>query len=376
MALRSAKSRAILALLGTLVGACQTEYDPPSLVNKLRIIAARAEPPFLSFSASPTLELKVIGHDESQPLCHAWAVCLLAAPAGGNYRCVDPRLQTPLGTAPTAKVGLADLLKPMQQLPAVLKDLGLDLGIADAGGATASSCPEAPDKLPLTSVQILFKVAEAGVFGGACPADPAAMLDDICPDSTRCLAGYKRLTLAIDLEVKDCKPVPVAAPKKEHANPELIGLTFGGVPWPAAVTPVLRPFIPTESIVDLDNAALDFEEGANQVELVPTWTPESLEVIGQSPDPTKGEIKEELLFSWFSDRGDYKKQRSFSDIPENHFRPDAPGGADDPPVRIWIVARDGRGGTDWLERTLLVRQDAQTSHNAVCEAASDLPGCP
>ena len=360
-----------LTLSGLFCGACQTEYDPPSLVNKLRIIAARADPPFVSVATSPTLQLKVIGHDEAAPLCHAWAMCVFALPQGGNYRCVDPRLQVPLGTAATAKVGFADLLTVFQNLNDVLADPDVDLGNFNPGEGD-KGCPEPPQ---LASVQILFKAAEASLYGGTCPTDATAMLEAVCTDRSRCLAGYKQLTLAMRLEMQDCKPALVPAPDKEHNNPELTGLMLEDVPWPASVTPVVRPFVPTEGIVDLDSASLDFEDGQHQIKLEPTWTPESAEVVGQSPDPTKGDDKESLLFSWFSDSGDYKKQRSFDEIPDNHFRPPGAGSKGDKEVRIWVVVRDGRGGSDWLERRLLVRKDGQTKINAICHADHTLPGC-
>ena len=44
-------------------------------------------------------------------------------------------------------------------------------------------------------------------------------------------------------------------------------------------------------------------------------------------------------------------------------------------VRLWVVVRDGRGGTDWLERRLVVRNDAQTTKNPICHQDGDLPGC-
>ena len=185
----------------------------------------------------------------------------------------------------------------------------------------------------------------------------------------------KAIDVAIDFEIKDCQPVPVSAKAKEHQNPEMTGLKLAGVAWPEAVTPVVRAFIPRESVVDLDNVALDFEEGEHQQELTPTWTPESIEVKGKSPDPNKGDVMETLLFSWFSDAGEFKKQRSWDEIPENLFRGSDPDDAKGQTVRLWVVVRDGRGGTDWLERRLVVRNDAQTTKNPICHQDGDLPGC-
>ncbi len=368
---------ALAALMAGIFGfGCGADYDPPSLVNKLRIIAARADPPFVSMSKAPKLSLKVIGQDPDETLCYAWAACLVAMPLDGNYRCFDPRLQVPLGTQPEAKVTIANLLDMAKHLPEVAADNNLDLSSFGGGGSgEPDACPTEAPQLPVARITILFKVGEAGALGGSCPTDPAKMLDGVCADRSRCLAGYKSVQLAMGFEMKNCQPVPVPAPDKEHANPELTGLTLAGVPWSEAVTPVIRPFAPTESVVDLDNVALDFEEGEFQQEVKPTWTPESIEVKGKSPDPTKGDVNETLLFSWFSDAGDFKKQRSWDEIPENLYRADPPDPSDGQTVRLWLVVRDGRGGTDWLERKVMVRTDAQTSVNPICQQDGEAEGC-
>ncbi len=355
---------------------CGADYDPPSLVNKLRIIGARAEPPFISMSQSAAMELKVIGHDPGEALCHAWAACLVAVPKEGNYRCFDPRLQVPLGTAPTAKVSSGNLMTMVKKLPEVAADNDLDLGSFGGRSDQPDACPTEAPNLPVTRITILFKVAEAGVFGGSCPTDAAEMLDSVCADRTRCLAGYKSLQVAIGFEIKDCQPALVSAPDKEHKNPVLTGLQMAGVDWPQAVTPVIRPFVKSESVVDLDNAALDFNEGDFEQELKPMWTPESIEFKHKSPDPTKGDVNETLLFSWFTDAGEFKKQRSWDAIPENLYRAEPPDKADGQTVRIWLVVRDGRGGTDWLERKLVVKSGAQIAVNPICEQDGQAEGCP
>lgn len=366
----------LLALTIAWSSGCQPEHDPPSLINKLRIIGARAEPPFVSFSKSPKVELLVVGHDPKETLCYGWAMCLFASASDGGFRCFDPRLQVPLGTGATATLGASDILKTFAELPAVLEDKGIDLSVFSGPQTDVKDCPTEAPKLPVAEIFVLFKVAERTALGGTCPNDPLAMLQTNCESKKTCLAGYKRLALAIDLEMKDCQPVPVPAPDKEHTNPRLLAPKLRGVPWPEEVTPVVRPFIPTDSVVDLDQAALNFEDGQYQEEIEPVWTPQSKEVVGKSPDPNAPDVEETLIFSWYSDAGEWKKQRSYDEVPQNFFRAPGSGDTGEKTVRIWLVVRDGRNGTDWLQRTLKVRADADVSKSPVCVAAPGLVGCP
>jgi hypothetical protein len=353
--------------------ACNSQHDPPSRINKLRIIAARADPPYLALNGSTKLQLKVVGHKPDQTLCYAWAMCLLAQPKDGNFRCLDPDLQAQLGTDATAVLSPLHLLNTLQKLPGVLDKLGIEL---PSGTPTRSDvCQTEAPSLPVTELYVLFKVAERDSLGGTCPGDANAMLATICDDRDSCLAGYKRIAPAIKLTLKDCKAVPVADTGKHHNNPQLTGLKMDGVQWPADVTPVVRPFVAKETGWDSDESELNFDDGDHDLSLLPAWSEASIELIGAHPDPKQHELKEALLFSWFSDKGGFKKQRTYTDMPENHFQPPKPSKESDL-VRLWMVVRDGRNGTDWLERSVIVRDSLSGAQHPLCTIRPTLDGCP
>ncbi len=335
---------AVTAALAALP-ACGGTYDPPSLINKLRVLAVRADPPVMTTTGPTTLTPLVVGVDEE--LCFAWALCPFAWSKDGAFQCFDPRLQKDVGTGPTAVVTPAQLFASLAEAPAVFEDLGIKLpdSLKDQQAAQESG--------NTLELYVMFKVATRASQGGTCPTDIAPWLAAPCADRDVCLAGYKRLAFASKAE-------------DVHSNPTLTGLELGGVAWPEALTPTVGPYKG-----DPDDTFFGFEKGA--LELVPTWTDESLETYGESLDPSKpGPLKESLLFSWFSTAGDYDKQRSYDEVPENSLLPPK---ATDLEMTIWVVVRDGRNGVDWLRRTLRVRNDAPAGYG-LCNLDATLPGCP
>lgn len=345
-----------VALMGGLVlnTGCQQAYDPPSLINKLRIVGVKAEPPVLTGTPS-TLTPLVIGAKKDVKLCHAWSLCLFALGQNGNFECVDRDLEQALGTAPTAQVSLGDALPLATKLASVFEKL--EIAIPPQFQGRDAGTPGLSDASGF-EVFVRFKVAEADgadVVGGACPTDALTWLEKPCVDRASCLAGYKKIALALD-------------PKDVHKNPVITGLELDGVAWPEDVTPTVPCY-----------GGDDFygKPGPSAVAMKPLWDKSSLEVIGPSPDPkATAPLREGILFSWLSTDGDWDKQRSFDELPENSFFPPDYGGVVSRFVRIWIVARDGRNGTTWITRQVEVKRVVQTTVNPLCLAKPSLKGCP
>ncbi len=332
-----------LTLGVSLISACGSSYDPPSLINKLRVLAVRAEPPFLRPTGNTILTPLVVGLDE--PLCYAWAFCPFAWPKDGQYRCFDPRLLQPVGAGASATVTPAHMLATLAKVPEVFADLGVAL---PKGLDPKRDPAEAQD----VELQVLFKVATLQSVGGKCPSDIATWIEAPCVDREACVAGVKRLALVTTAEAA-------------HTNPKLEGLRLDGVLWPDDLTPTVVPYRG-----DPDDTFLGLKEGA--IRLLPVWSEDSLEPIGARLDPgASGVRNESLLFSWFSTAGDYQKQRSFDDFPDNALLPPERAG----PIRIWLVARDGRNGVDWLSREVDVQVKGSAGH-PLCARKPALDGCP
>lgn len=413
----------IMALAVALLGAgCGQDFAPPSLINKLRIIGAKATPPEIRVTETSNLSLLIVGTAPEQPLCYAWAFCPFAWSKDGNFQCIDPDVQVDLGTGATATVGIFHVVQALQNASKVFDKLGLkpptgartarqkpDLGCMPGGKAPAENGPGGGSfgSADISDMYILFAVAEPKVFGGTCPATSAAFLAKPCLDREHCLAGYKRMAIATpggacapfdataDLPcasdpnvcaqnvvcgcdgnnyANDCARI-AAKVSKNHAgrcqsaneNPNLqgIGLRLAatdtakalekGVDWPASVTPVVA-------------------EGT-ALQLWPRFDPKDKQVVGPSQDAksTKPET-ESLVFSWYADAGSIAKERSYDDVADSGWTaPVLTAGKTGQLVTLWLVVRDGRNGTDWLQRTVRVEKGAVLKANPLCAAGVTCP---
>ena len=178
--LRRTIARSCAWLLIAMAWGCSSpDYDPPTLINQLRVLAVRADPPWLGPGAT-TVDMLAVGTD--QKLCYAWQLCLFAWSEAGNYRCLDPELAKDLGTGATASTSVLDLLGLLPNVAAVLERKGLlppaELsgdpvgGSSDDGSSDSGTEPQSDSGL---EVQILFLVGEADLWGGNCPSVAEAL---------------------------------------------------------------------------------------------------------------------------------------------------------------------------------------------------------
>lgn len=417
---RSAVVTAVLAALLALAG-CGEDFSPPSLVDKLRVLGVRAEPPELQFAGDSKLEPLVVGFDPAAKLCYNWAYCAFAWSKDGNYKCLDPDLQVDLGADPSAAVNLGHAFQALQNAGKVFDKLGLTppggtstptqasnlacipggqepTGPGGAGFGSAGDLPES---------YVLFKFAEAGVYGGNCPTSSAVALATPCIDRDRCLAGFKRIGLApfpstctaFDAAKEpacgqdpttcpisqvcgcdgknynnDCTRVAAKVAKaydgtcrSANTSPSEPGIGLRlvskdtaaavakGVDWPADVTPTISA-------------------GAS-LQLWPRWVASDKQVIGPSVDTASTKpLVEDLIYSWFAEAGVFEKQKTVDEFPENTWvAPSVPVGKTELLVPIWLVVRDGRNGTQWSKRQVLVKNGANMSKNPLCLAG--VQGC-
>lgn len=344
------RTRPTMLLVGALVllgcAACQPDYPPPSIIDKLRIIGVRAEPPYIGlnedFSPAPTtLDMLVVGQDPAETICYGWAFCPFAWANDGLYRCFDPSLQVDLGMAAAATVTAFDVFESLEAVEALLEDNPDLVPAPPTGGEDSDDGLNDIDDFASQDLYVLFKAAEAGSLpGGVCPASATEFLDAPCPDRSRCLAGYKRLAFALDPAGLEADPPQVLLDEvATHNNPVLEGIDAGPSeegrsPWAAGDVRII-------------------EEG-QPVHLLPRWDPDS---VDQYPSPVPGEPPrdEVVLFSWYATGGSYAQERSFDEFPDNVWT--APGLKKDEVSRdvdLWLIARDQRSGSDWLTRTIRV----------------------
>ncbi len=329
----------------SLLAGCQAEYDPPSLIKAVRVIGVRAEPPWIG--AEPTvITPKAVGAPAGAQLCWSWELCPFTWTDDGNFRCFDPLLRVDLGHEAVANVSNLHVFQSLIHIDEVFAKNGLDLsdlGQGEPGETDPNACKQAPE----VEVSILFKVVDTSQTGGSCPTDGAGDVEAFCADRDHCVRGFKKLHW---INQPDDQAYLV------HANPNLDGVTMGGVEWPQALTPTVA-----------DGSKWPIE---------PAWPAESIETVEPKPCTVTKAKPESLLFSWFSTAGDFDAQRSFDEFPDNTFLPQVRGSASSQEVSVWVVARDGRNGTAWLERQLTVTKGTVAAGNPLCAMDPSLAGCP
>lgn len=391
MDVRRTGNVAILMAMAVLLGvACTPDYDPPTLVNKLRILGMRASPPQITLAQDVTLATLAVGAHEAEPLCYAWAFCPFAQAKDGNFRCITPGLQIDLGTAATPTVGIAQLatLADPVHLKAELAKAGIDFGAVQTPTTTDDKCAAGQGTsggglaLGGGEMFVLFQIGERSMYGGQCPQDATKMLETVCTDRDRCVAGYKQLPLFLadpstcqpfDAQKDTCTPTPADCPAqavcgcdgKTYAddcarvkaqvsrlakgacanhNPHVSGVRLDGIAWPDEATP-------TVSAEDI-------------VELTPLWPHEDKEYLGRYADPKLGDRYEDLIFSWFSTTGTFSQQRTADAVPSTQWQvPALKGGETERLATLWTVLRDGRDGTDWTVRRVRIVPRKQAWQN-------------
>jgi hypothetical protein len=147
---------------------------------------------------------------------------------------------------------------------------------------------------------------------------------------------------ADDESTKGFKRIGIRLVEKDeefNQNPLLLGVTIGGTHWEPGDAPV--------------------EVTAGQEILVVPEADESTRQIYRREDDDEERL-EDLLFSWFTTSGEFLFRRTMLDIDSHGQRLDTNTWKLPPDVLVpqntfWLVMRDGRYGTDWLEVPLLIQ---------------------
>lgn len=280
-----------LLVCATCLASCMTDFEEPSEVLDLRILAIQATPPEVLLDDDvPAVELVALVTDPRDPLrevSYHWRACGLTA----ELRCSDADWSIDLGegSAPTSE--LTGVLEIDDELRDAARQTDTFMGF---GG--------------------LFFVAQLTVEEGG-PERRDAIKQ--VPGSS----GFPEGT-------------------SENRNPSPPGLLHDGAEWPEPevleVSPgaevSIEPTAPegdaeSYSVYRFDLGVQDLEEylGYSFFASAGSWTRNG---SGGSPDPIA--VETSLASVWTA--------------------PDVEGD-----VTIWVVVRDGRGGTAWTGRQVRVR---------------------
>jgi hypothetical protein len=299
-----------------LVASCGASDAPYNRLDKLRVLAVRAERPSLRPGEATLLEALVYTPDDA-PVDYHWSYCPVRGGAGDGYRC----LVTPTQLE-------ASLLS------AGIEGVSVDFGLGEAPSAQFSY------QLPADFLRSLCQASAAAVTsssGGAAPACASltVSVDLVVRSGGAEVHAIKDLELLLDAE------------GEVNANPSVTGVRFGRRPTAAKDAALIATGEPLSALKRGENYDLYAE------------IPESAaETYAHTPTAARPETeaRERLTLTWFVEVGDTRSMRTsfldgqnaFANLLANTWQPPFGDEFTGPGSRLILVIRDERGGVSWL----------------------------
>jgi len=292
---------AVAALL--LCAGCQSNFEPASYVNGLRVLAIKAEPPEVAPGESSTLTALAVD-TAGNTIDNQWSRCNVA-PGPSDPAVSLTCVSTDAGAPAITQLGSGDRITvTMPQVTAQ------QLGVPDY----------------TFGVFVPFRLRTDGL---ATPGIDAGIgIDEII--------SFYRLRLATGLEARNTNP--------RLAGVFVVGGTDGGA----------------DSITPLDNAhPLTMASGDKIVlrALIDATSIEKFLIV--DGDPRQGQftlVEEQPRMLWYATAGSFEHQVTSLNDADTGFAldvhvPDVLPAA----ITLWVVVHDERGGTDFLQRSITVR---------------------
>jgi hypothetical protein len=284
----------------TLV-ACSSDLADGSQIEKLRLLALRADQPFAH--PGEAVELQLLAADASEhPLQYALATC--TNPAGSTVRgCLDA------------------LDGPFE--PLTLEDSRFSVAI----GA---------DVLRGSSQYTQSAMVGAAVV--ACPGEIEDGETSGVPVVCRA-ADHARLPIeAFEVGVKRI----FVRTEDRNENPEITRIKWDGDDWPEDLVPTARA-CPNAKTDDIDDCAKDFRHAIR----IESSAPE------HGVDEYGASFTEQVVLQFYATSGVFERPVRVANEPDSHWAAQRADGQD--PAQLWFVVRDDRGGVGWATRQVHVR---------------------
>lgn len=281
--------------------ACGSDLDDGSQIDRLRLLALRADQPFAH--PGEDVELQLVAADTSdRPVQYALATC--TNPASSNVQSCLAALDRPFETRT-----LDDSRFTVAISPDVLERLSKNKQSAMVGAAIVA-CPGTIEDGETSSVPIVCR----GEDGVRLPIDEFEV-------------GVKRIFVRT---------------KDRNQNPEITRITWDGDDWLEDLVPTARACA-NATTTDIEDCAKELRH-AISVESSP---PE------HGVDEFGASFTEQQVVQFYATDGVFERAVRVAEEPDDHWAAQRSNGQD--MAQLWFVVRDDRGGVGWASRQVRLR---------------------
>lgn len=274
-------------LLAWLFAGCDSGFDPGSRIDKLRLLALRADQPFAAPGQTVRLT-PLLANPNAAPI--RWALAT----------CTDP---------------------PASSVESCL------------GALDGEFTPVDPESEELTiQVGSRSDYVRSGVLGAVLVACPGILEGTSCRDAGGAQLPPNRFELGMKrMFVRE---------RDRNQNPTIEALRWDGEPWAE------------DEIKEVDACAADKAD----VDDCPGAARHRISVQTSAPERGQGErdvpFEEQQVVQFYSTHGLFSAETRISSEADISW---AAQRGDDPIATFWFVVRDDRGGVDWQNRRVRVR---------------------
>ncbi len=341
-------ARRLLSVMLALASvSCGVEFDPPSEVNSLRVLAVQKSLPYAKPGES--VDVSMLWHDGSPKAPRNIQVAWLTGcfnPPGDSFALCGEAFGAAGGSGGGGGLGLPP---------------GVSVGFGDthtfqmpADVVSARPPPQDP-KVPRYGLAYVFFAACAGALGPAPPgqiAFPLACFDPegraVGPDDF--VAGYSAV-YAYD-SIRNENPIVTGfAFAGKDITPSCIGTACLTTPPKAVDCAAGDPCV--------DACADDGADGCPGITMTPRIDPASAEVDEVSKIAYGRDFTEQMWLRYYVERGSVKSDvklindatKGWNDDYSTEFRAPKEMGV----ISIWAAAHDNRGGVEWVRIEVGIR---------------------
>jgi hypothetical protein len=310
------KSCVLMVMLGASSGlGCGSGFSPYNKLEDLRLLAVRAEPPWVAPGSSTVLDALVFEPD-GQAVQYAWSWCPARGNTDNDFACLvsEAELATQLGLDPSL--------------------VSYDLGQAPTAELRYLGTPEL-----LNAVCAGVRAQDATLFVPNCEHGFPVSVGLTISTAEAKIQAFKTVYLVVapDRGTNQNPLLEAVWANKEGLGRDHADLVVEGTPSTLAYGETYDLFV-------------DLPENAAE-----TYVPAPTHL-----EPTPAARRESLIITWFVQAGETEAARTsyiegevkMDVLEHNQWTLPQPEEVDSSPAALILVVRDNRGGTSWLTRQI------------------------